>query len=89
LGFWGYQGVKQLQNQEGCVMKNRELNLHQMVGRTCRSASEAFKDADYAISISRGKTEWEDAKEFLGHMVWITPCLGLVVYFIYAYLTNQ
>ena len=45
--------------------------------------------ADYAISISRGKTEWEDAKEFLGHMVWITPCLGLVVYFIYAYLTNQ
>ena len=64
-------------------MKNRELNLYQMVGRTCRSASEAFKDADYAISISRGKTEWEDAKEFILHMLWIAPILFGIAYYLY------
>lgn len=67
---------------------NRELNLHQMVGRTSRSASEAFRDADYAISISRGKTEWDDAKEFIGHMLWLGPIIGIIAYALYYYLIN-
>lgn len=64
---------------------NREMNLHQMVGRTSRSASEAFRDAEYAISISRGRTEWDDAKEFIGHMLWLGPIVGLIGYFAYAF----
>ena len=68
---------------------NRELNLQQFVGRTCRSASEAFRDADYAISISRGRTEWEDAKSFIGHMLWLGPIIALIVYCIYAYFVAE
>lgn len=67
-------------------MKNRELNLQQFVGRTCRSASEAFRDAEYAISISRGRTEWDDAKEFIGHMLWLGPIIGVICYFVYVYI---
>lgn len=62
---------------------NRELNLHQFVGRTSRSASEAFRDADYAITISRGRTEWDDAKSFILHMLWIGPILFGIGYYLY------
>lgn len=68
---------------------NRELNLHQMVGRTCRSASEAFRDADYAISISRGRTEWDDMKSFVGHMLWLGPIIALIVYCVYFYFKEM
>ena len=34
--------------------------------KTHRSASEAFRDAEYATAIIRPKSEWEDVKEFVG-----------------------
>jgi hypothetical protein len=36
------------------------------IGKTYRSTSEAFKDADYATPIWRCETEWDRAKEYIG-----------------------
>ena len=36
------------------------------IGKTYRSTSEAFKDADYATPIWRCETEWDRTKEYLG-----------------------
>jgi len=42
------------------------------LGKTYRSASEAFKDADYATPIWRCETEWDRAREYLGWIVmWV------------------
>ena len=38
--------------------KNYNFSLHQMVGRTSRSASEAFKDAEYAYAIHKFDDDW-------------------------------
>jgi hypothetical protein len=54
--------------------------------KTHRSVSEAFRDADYAIAIQRHKSEWDDCKEFLGGLIWITPAIGFVVYVCYLIL---
>lgn len=35
------------------------------MGKTYSSASEAFRDADYATPIWRCETEWDRAKEYL------------------------
>ena len=35
------------------------------MGKTYRSASEAFRDADYATPIWRCETEWDRTKEYL------------------------
>jgi hypothetical protein len=35
-------------------------------GKTYRSASEAFRDADYATPIWRCETEWDRTKDYLG-----------------------
>jgi hypothetical protein len=35
------------------------------MGKTYRSVSEAFRDADYATPIWRCETEWDRAKEYL------------------------
>jgi hypothetical protein len=36
------------------------------IGKTYRSTSEAFKDADYATPMWRCETEWDRTKEYLG-----------------------
>jgi hypothetical protein len=36
------------------------------IGKTYRSTSEAFKDADYATPIWRCETEWDRTKDYLG-----------------------
>jgi hypothetical protein len=48
--------------------------------KTHRSASEAFRDADYATAFWREKTEWERACEYTK---WIVMWAGLL-YFLYA-----
>jgi hypothetical protein len=37
--------------------------------KTHRTASEAFRDADYATSIWRCETDWDRTKEYLGWVV--------------------
>jgi len=38
--------------------RNYNFDLHQIVGRTSRSASEAFKDAEYAYAIHKFDDDW-------------------------------
>ena len=38
--------------------RNYNFDLHHMVGRTSRSASEAFKDAQYAYAIHKFDDDW-------------------------------
>lgn len=40
--------------------------------KTYRSASEAFRDADYATPIWRCETEWDRTKEYIGWgLMWV------------------
>ena len=54
--------------------------------KTHRTASEAFKDADYATAFYRHKSEWDDCKEFMGGMLFMMPVLGFVLYVCYLIL---
>jgi hypothetical protein len=54
--------------------------------KTHRSVSEAFKDADYATAWYRPKSEWEDCKEFMGGMVFMSPVILFVLYVCYLIL---
>ena len=38
--------------------KNYNFDLHHIVGRTSRSASEAFRDAEYAYAIHKFDDDW-------------------------------
>jgi hypothetical protein len=60
-----------------------EWQRHNM---THRSASEAFRDADYATAIYKPKSEWDDCMEFMGGMVFISPVLLFVGYICYLIL---
>jgi len=40
---------------------------HHVAGRTCRSVSEAFKDATYACAIERHKSDISHALEFFSN----------------------
>ena len=53
---------------------------------THRSASEAFRDADYASSIYKPKSEWDDCMEFMGGMIFMSPVLLFVGYVCYLIL---
>ena len=46
------------------------------VDKTYRSASEAFRDADYATPIWRCETEWDRTKNYLGWMAMWGVVLG-------------
>jgi hypothetical protein len=46
------------------------------MGKTYRSTSEAFKDADYATPIWRCETEWDRTKEYLKWIVMWAVLLG-------------
>jgi hypothetical protein len=54
------------------------------LGKTYSSASEAFKDADYATGIWRCETEWDRTKAYL------YPLLAFVVagFFLWAIFTG-
>jgi hypothetical protein len=54
--------------------------------RTHRTASEAFKDAEYATAWHPHKSEWEDCKEFIGGMVFMMPVIVFVLYVSYLIL---
>ena len=57
--------------------------------RTHRSASEAFRDAEYASSVTRFKTDTEQAMDFLfgsalGACIVVGLALPLLVVLVYA-----
>lgn len=48
--------------------------------RTHRSASEAFRDADYATGLWRCETDWDITKNYIGGaLMW-----GLLLFSLYA-----
>lgn len=60
-----------------------EWQRHNM---THRSASEAFRDAEYATAIQRPKSEWEDVKEFIGGSILMAPVVLFAFYIFYLVL---
>lgn len=54
--------------------------------KTHRTASEAFRDADYATAFYRPKSEWQDCVEFMSGMVIMSPVLVFVGYVCYLIL---
>ena len=58
-------------------------DIHHYVGRTSRSASEAFKDADYAYSGLKPSSEWRDFIKFMSELIMITPVLFIGLYILY------
>lgn len=55
--------------------------------KTHRTASEAFRDADYATAFWREKSEWEQSMEFLAGAIigfmWVAIVVGGGIGFIY------
>jgi hypothetical protein len=55
--------------------------------KTHRTASEAFRDADYATAFWREKSEWEQSLEFLASAVigfmWVAIVVGGTFCFVY------
>jgi hypothetical protein len=55
--------------------------------KTHRTASEAFRDADYAQAFWTSKSEWEECIEFLAGafigFMWVGVVIGSVVGFVY------
>ena len=45
-------------------------------GKTYRSTSEAFRDADYATPIWRCETDWDRTKDYLGWGLMWAALLG-------------
>lgn len=53
---------------------------------THRTASEAFRDADYATAIYKTKSEWEDCKDFVGGIIFMSPMIFFAFYIFYLVL---
>lgn len=58
-------------------------DIHHYVGRTSRSVSEAFKDADYAYAGLKPSSEWKDFVKFMGELIMISPVIFIAVYILY------
>jgi hypothetical protein len=58
--------------------------------KTHRSASEAFRDAEYATAIQRPKSEWRDFIEFTSGFVVMLPMIvfALYIFYLVAVATN-
>ena len=75
----------------GCDMRLEGVDLenyrgskdpYKLVDRTYRSASEAFKDADYATAIWRCETESERGWRLIGG--WVAVLLGIALVYFFA-----
>ena len=54
--------------------------------KTHRTASEAFRDADYATAGWKPKSEWDDCVEFMSGMVIMLPVFLFTGYVCYLIL---
>ena len=64
------------------------MRSYGMVGKTYTSASEAFKDADYATPIWRCETDYDRTIRFLKDLFWFGILLSIVVggiFLVYPY----
>ena len=61
---------------EGEYMRYEGLSTK--VGRTYRTASEAFRDADYATPIWRCETDFDRSKQYLGAIAVAVVSLGFI-----------
>lgn len=57
--------------------------------KTHRTASEAFRDAEYATAIQRPRSEWEDCKEFMAGIVFMLPMIAFAMYIFYLVLIGK
>ena len=65
--------------------KNYNFDLGREVGRTYRSASEAFKDANYATPIWRCETDFDRAVRFMSDtIIGASLAVGSFSIFIYG-----
>lgn len=76
---------------EGLDLRNPACLVHindlqHAVGRTHRSASEAFRDAEYSIAIELHKSDWAMALEWFGELFmtffWIGAGISLPILFV-------
>ena len=51
--------------------------------KTHRTASEAFRDADYAYAGWKPRSEWQDFKEFMGGFLFMSPMIAFCLYIFY------
>jgi hypothetical protein len=61
-------------------------NPYKEVGRTYSSASEAFKDADYATAIWRCETEAEHGWRVIKGWAGVISGIGLAYFFAFAFV---
>jgi hypothetical protein len=61
-------------------------DIYHSVGRTHRSASEAFKDAEYAQAIWKYRTDTQEAIEFLKDMFVGLAIVGIPFGIIYLFI---
>ena len=54
-------------------------SIHHAVGRTSRSVSEAFKDADYATPIWKCESDFNAGIRFLGGAIYGFATIGVVL----------
>jgi hypothetical protein len=64
--------------------KNYNFDLGREVGRTYRSASEAFKDANYATPIWRCETDFDRAVRFMSDTI-IGVLLAICSFSLFIY----
>ena len=61
--------------------------------KTHRTASEAFRDADYATPIWRSQTDFEHAIDFLGGSIYgfliVFIALGVAVWSVYYWVVSR
>ena len=55
-------------------------------GKTFSSASEAFRDADYATPIWRCESEWDRSKDMLVTLVVFMVAIGFIYIFIKGFI---
>ena len=55
-------------------------------GKTFSSASEAFRDADYATPIWRCESEWDRSKDILVALVVFMVAIGFIYLFIKGFI---
>jgi hypothetical protein len=53
-------------------------DLSRKVGRTYSTASEAFRDADYATPIWRCESDFDRTKHYLGAIAVVVVSVGLI-----------
>jgi hypothetical protein len=57
--------------------------------KTHRTASEAFRDADYACAGWKPRSEWQDFVDFCSGMVLMLPMIAFALYVFYLVLISK